>query len=159
MALGWLARRPLAEAELRKRLGDRGFSDDEVERTVGELIAEKLIDDAGLAADYVVLRAQRMHLGRGRLVRDLQRRGVDRAVAENAWRQAVDSGDLDAGEILRSAVARRLGREREFTAAVRRRVYNALFRAGFAAADVYAELGRQWPPSDAESGYDDDEGA
>ena len=43
----------------------------------------------------------------------------------------------------RESVARRLKRERDLTAAGMRRAYNALLRAGFPAAELYAELKRQ----------------
>jgi SOS response regulatory protein OraA/RecX len=143
LALRWLTRRPLARAEIRKRLVAKGFGDEEIERTVQELIAERLLDDDGLAFDYIVLRAARMRHGRGRLLRDLERRGIDSAVAERAYQRAVELGDLDPESLLHDAVAARLKRERELTDAAWRRVYNALLRAGFPAADLYAELKRQ----------------
>ena len=158
MALRWLARRPLTEAELRGRFADKGFSDNEIERSVRQLIDEGLIDDTALASDYIVLRSRRMHVGRERLLRELKRRGVDGAVADHAWREVVDNGELDPEVLLRDAVTRRLRREGEPTAAARRRVYNALLRAGFPAAELYAEVGRQWPADGAEHGYHDHEG-
>jgi len=143
LALGWLARRPLAEAEIRGRLAAKGFDDAEVERTVDALLAERLLDDEALALDFVVLRSARLRLGKARLMRELEQRGVDRGVAERAYQKAVDGGDLDPDRLLREAVTARLKREREPTAAGTRRVYNALLRAGFPAAELYAELKRQ----------------
>ena len=159
MALRWLARRPLTENEIRDRLRKKGVAEDEVERTVAGLLEERLIDDRALADDYIVLRARRLRHGRDRLVRDLRNRGVAEAIAESAFREAVERGDLDPEELLREALARRLGRERERSTAARRRVYNALLRAGFSAAELYAELGRQWPKDSVGHGYHDDEGA
>jgi regulatory protein len=158
-ALRWLARRPLTEAEIRRRLAGRGIAPAEVERTLGELIAAGLIDDEALAADYIVLRSRRLRLGKERLLRDLRRRGVDADVAQRAYRAAVDDGDVEPDALLREAVARRLARESRPTDAARRRVYNALLRAGFSAAELNAELGRQWPQDTAGHGYHDDEGA
>jgi regulatory protein len=159
LALRWLARRPLTEAEIRDRLAKKGLGDQEIESTVGALLEERLIDDRTLADDYIVLRSHRLYLGKDRLVRDLRKRGVEEEIAENAYRGAVERGDLDPDELLRKALARRIGRERERTTAARRRVYNALLRAGFSAAELYAELGRQWSNDSVGHGYHDDEGA
>jgi SOS response regulatory protein OraA/RecX len=82
-------------------------------------------------------------LGKVRLLRELERRGVDREVAERAYLRAVDDGDLDPDSLLREAVKARLKRERDLDAGALRRVYNALLRAGFPAAGLYAELKRQ----------------
>lgn len=154
-----MARRPLSEAEVRRRLAGRGFGDEEIDRTLDELLEGRLIDDAALARDYVVLRAPRMRLGRERLLRELERRGVDSGTAERAYADAVESGDLDPDEVLRDAVRKRLRGERDPSAAGFRRVYNALLRAGFPAAELYAELKRQRGALEAppEHGYEDDE--
>jgi regulatory protein len=143
LALRWLARRPLAEGEIRKRLAGKGLGPDEIDRTVTDLIAERLLDDPALALDFVVLRSARLHHGKGRLMRELEQRGVSAGVAERAYQQAVESGALDPEGLLRESVAGRLKRERDPTAAGLRRVYNALLRAGFPAAGLYAELKRQ----------------
>ena len=156
-ALRWLARRPLTESEIRGRLADKGFDEPQVERTVGELIAKRLIEDSALARDYIVLRSQRLRLGKERLLRDLQRRGVDPEIADRAYREAVEVGDLDPEALLREALTRRIGRERERSTSARRRVYNALLRAGFPAAGLYAELKRQRDAFElAEHEYDDE---
>ncbi len=143
LALRWLARRPLTKVEIRKRLAGRGFSPAEVDRTVDDLIAERLVDDDALARNFVVLRSARLRRGKARLMRELKHRGVDAGVAERAYQQAVESGELDPESLLRESVAGRLKRERDPTAAGLRRVYNALLRAGFPAAELYAELKRQ----------------
>ena len=84
-------------------------------------------------------------------------RGVDREVAEGAYLRAVDDGDLDPDSLLREAVAARLKRERDLDAGALRRVYNALLRAGFPAAGLYAELKRQRDALDlAEHEYHDE---
>jgi len=143
LALGWLARRPLAKTEIRKRLAAAGFGSGEIDRTVTELVAERLLDDAALALDFIVLRSHRMRLGRARLLRELARRGVDPGVAERAYERAVECGQLEPERLLRESVAVRLKRSGDRDAAGMRRVYNALLRAGFPAAELYAELKRQ----------------
>jgi regulatory protein len=158
LALRWLARRPLTETEIRGRLAGKDVDDVEIERIVCGLIDERLIDDAILATDFIVLRSRRMHQGKSRLLRDLKRRGVDGEIAERAYREAVDQGEVVPEDLLREALERRIRREPERTDRARHRVYNALFRAGFSAAELYAELSRQWPNDTAGHGYQDDEG-
>ena len=75
-ALRQIARRPLTEAELRDRLEAKGYSAGAIEEAVERLHDEGLIDDRGLAIDYILARATRLGHGRSRLVRELERRGV-----------------------------------------------------------------------------------
>jgi regulatory protein len=58
-AVRWLARRDYASGELRGRLQRMGFNNDVVERTVGELIDERALDDARYASNYVSYSASR----------------------------------------------------------------------------------------------------
>ena len=138
-----LARRPLTVAEVRTRLAAKQFDDTAIELAVDELLDEALLDDADLAYQYIVVRAERMLHGEQRLVRDLVARGVENATAEAAWRRALEEGEVDDEALLRRAVERRLSRERQFDDGARRRVYNALLRAGFAPSEIGAELRRQ----------------
>lgn len=142
-ALGWLARRPLTAVEIQRRLEAKGVPALEIEETVDELLREKFLDDAALAYEFVVLRAERKRHAEQRLVRDLVGRGVSESVASAAWRRAVEAGDVEPQALLRRAVERRLARERHVDSTAQRRVYNALLRAGFTGAEIYAELKRQ----------------
>ena len=139
-------------------MAGKGFGAEEVDRTVDDLLANRYLDDDALALDFVLLRSARMRLGKGRLMRELAHRGVDAGVADRAYHRAVESGELDPESLLRESVARRLKRERDLTAAAMRRVYNALLRAGFPAAELYAELKRQRDALDdlAEHEYHDE---
>ena len=88
-----------------------------------------------------MLRAPRLGHGRRRLLLDLRERGVDEAVAEAAWREAVDGGDLDPSELLRRKLERQLqGTPRIATDRDYARVYNALRRAGFDEEAIRTEL-------------------
>ena len=44
-ALGWLATRELSEAQVRQRLGRRGYSNEAIEQAVTELVAGRTIDE------------------------------------------------------------------------------------------------------------------
>jgi regulatory protein len=66
-----LARRDYASGELRGRLAGQGFEPSVVESTIGELIAERALNDARFATNYVSYHAAR---GRGplRIAADLK---------------------------------------------------------------------------------------
>jgi SOS response regulatory protein OraA/RecX len=133
----------LTAVEIQRRLQDKGVPALEIEEAVDELLREKYLDDTALAYDFIVLRAERKGHAEQRLVRDLVGRGVSESIACAAWRRAVEVGDVEPKALIRRAMERRLARERQFDSAAQRRVYNALLRAGFTGAEIYAELKRQ----------------
>jgi len=140
-AVRLLARRPRSEQEVRRWLEQRSHSSDDIDAALQRLLARGYVDDAELALHFIVARAQRLGHGPRRLLHELERRGVNRGTAERAWERAVDEGQLDAKELLRAQVRRRIGSsssgldERSY-----RRVYNALLRAGFEAPAIKAAL-------------------
>jgi len=140
-ALKALARRPLTDAELRDRLAKREWDSSEIDETLERLLEDGYVDDAKLAFDFIVLRSGRLALGPLKLIGDLRKRGVSEAVAWSAWRQAVDSGDVD----LPAALHRRLHKQlrdadRPLDPKGYARVYNALLRAGFESEPIRKEL-------------------
>ena len=140
-ALKALARRPLTDAELRDRLAKREWGADEIDETLERLRAGGYVDDAKLALDFIVLRSARLAVGLLKLIADLRKRGVSESVARTAWRQAIDSGDLDSLAVLRHRLRRQLSSaERPLDSRGYARVYNALLRAGFEGEHIRKEL-------------------
>lgn len=136
-----LASRPRTETELRALLASDGFPADEIDRAVRWAREAGHLDDGALAERWIVTRAYRGGYGRARLIAELLSRGVERAVAEAAWRRAVDEGEVVPEAVLERALEKKVaslgGRLDDRGAA---RVYNALLRAGFDASDVRAAL-------------------
>ena len=131
-ALAMLVRRPLTAAEVRKRLLERGHAAGAIDEVLRRLAAAGYVDDFKLASHYLQARAERGGRGPRRLLAELARRGVPDAIAQRAWRELVESGDLDPAALAAKEARRRAavygGRlDRKRYAAV----YNALFRAGF----------------------------
>ena len=136
-----LARRPRTERELRDALSERGHGSEEIDEAVRELTEAGLLDDAGLALHYILMRTERRGHGRERLLRELQARGVDAETAAAAWRGAEERYGVDAGSLLARQVARRIAPfDGRLDMKGYRRVYNALLRAGFDAYSVRREL-------------------
>lgn len=131
-ALRLLAERPRTRAELRTCLSERGHAPDSIEAVLSRLESDGLLDDRKLSRHFLLTRADRNLHGRRRLLAELGRRGVAKDVAEAAWNDLLERGDLDPGAVIVAAVRRRVaaagGRldRRRYAA-----VYNALLRAGF----------------------------
>ncbi|HEX4627631.1 MAG TPA: RecX family transcriptional regulator [Gemmatimonadales bacterium] len=137
-ALRALARRGYARLDLRRRLVGREYSPEAVDAALGRLAARGLIDDAGFAAHYAARRAARA-TGPARLVTDLLRQGVDRAVAEAAVRQALEDEGIDPAAVARTAARKRARQLRHLPAPVRRRRLLAfLGRRGYGSAELRA---------------------
>jgi regulatory protein len=140
-ALRLLTRRDYTAAELRKRLGAREYSSDQIDEAIADLTAQGLVNDRRAAAAYVRSAARIKGRGRLRIQRELEARGLDRATV----REALD--ELPASDEA-AAIQRFLDRRRvpaQLDSANRRRVFQQLLRRGFAAdliADVLKTRGR-----------------
>ncbi len=132
-AVELLARRSHFEAELTRKLGERGYGEEEVSEALARLRQQGYLDDARTAGELVEQRRARGPEGSRRLQAELSRRGVD------AGTIAATVGDISAEEELTAA--------REATASFRRRgktdpaaLARHLDRKGFSRAAIYAVL-------------------
>ncbi len=140
-AVRLLARRPLSQDELCRRLAAQGHAAEEVESACRKLRQAGYLDDRRFAMDFIVTRAERLGHGPERLVADLVRRGVRAEVARAAMLRAVDQGDVAPLELLRARVRSRLGDgPRQLQPRAYARMYNALRRAGFEEESIGREL-------------------
>jgi regulatory protein len=80
--------RPRSSRQLRDRLTGAGFDEDTVTRAVGRLTELGLIDDRRFAAQWVQERSVRKGLAAAALLEELNRQGVDRAVAQEVVAEA-----------------------------------------------------------------------
>ncbi len=140
-ALRMLARRPVTVNEVQRRLSDRGHDVEAIRCVVKRLLERSYLNDLELSIQFICTRAARLGQGRQRLIRELRQRGVEAAVAEQAWELALSQGQLDPAETLRRRARKEIGR-RGGVLDLRgyHRVYNALLRAGFEPRPVRNEL-------------------
>jgi regulatory protein len=104
-ALRFLANRPRSAWEVRQNLIKAGFEGDTIDRVVARLTAVALIDDAAFVRYWLDNRAQFNPRGQAVLRQELRRKGVDRAVIDDALRvAAADQSDERAA--LQTALAR-----------------------------------------------------
>jgi regulatory protein len=133
-ALHLLSRRDYTTAELRKKLNDREFPEDEIATALASLAADRLLDDRRVAAAHIRTASRIKHRGRLRIQRELEARGIDRAVIRELILELPAAEESDSIEHF----LRRRGVTSRQTAPERRRLFQQLMRRGFG-ADVIAK--------------------
>ena len=137
-----LGRRSLTAVELRSRLQRRAAREGDVEEVVGRLADVGYLDDANLAESYSRFRKEYEALGPKRVLRELERRGVDAGVAQGAVDEAYR--EVDEEQLISAHLRRKLGREyRERQISDPKhvaRLYRGLIRAGFSSDRIVEAL-------------------
>ncbi len=131
--LDLLARRPHFAAELRSKLGQRGYGEAEVQAAVERLVAGGYVDDRETAR-LLVRSLQRRGYGRRRLELDLSRRGVEASTVLDTLADIDDEGELERAGLV--AARWRSGHPSQGVDALARH----LERRGFAARTIGAVL-------------------
>lgn len=132
-ALNFLSYRPRTRREVRRRLMERGYADEIIERALGRLSAVGLIDDEAFVAAYVRDRIAHRPMGVRRMVQELYRKGIPREVSTPVIELVLAEEDTDERALAQRVVARkgrtrgaRMLEERE-----RRKLVDHLIRRGF----------------------------
>jgi len=139
VGLTLLARRELAEAQLRERLARRKFEKDDVDAAVARLRRERAIDDRRTAVACARTEMRLKHRGRARVVRQIEALGIARDIARDAVAEVF--AEVDETELLQQALDRRLRHGMDVSdPAVFRRVHRYLLGQGFDPGRVTALL-------------------
>ncbi|MFO7172899.1 MAG: regulatory protein RecX [Bacillota bacterium] len=149
-ALRYLAARPHARAELRRKLARGNFPPEAIDRALAWLEERGWVDDAAFARQYIQAhRAGRGARGQRRLARELRQKGVDPAVVAAALAEAFagDDGLEEALALARSRLQRLAGVDRQ---TAWRRLAGFLGRRGFDPEVIAAALRRLLGEWDAE---------
>jgi regulatory protein len=137
-----LARRELAEAQLRTRLARRKFDEEDIDAAVARLRRERAVDDRRTALACARTEVRLKHRGRARVVRQIEGLGIARDVAREAVAEVF--ADIDEAALLERALDRRLrGTMALSDAAVVRRLHRYLLGQGFDSGRVIALLRRR----------------
>ena len=130
-----LGRRMYSESELRGRLADRGYTDEEIDEAVEKLKEYGFLDDAAYAA-ALVERAAAKNQSKKALLFELNRRGIDRETAMDAAEALPGASDaLD--ELIRVRLKGAIP-DRALT----EKTYRYLAGKGFAPGEIRAALRR-----------------
>ena len=139
VGLTLLARRELAEAQLRERLARRKFEKDDIDAAVARLRRERAIDDRRTAVACARTEMRLKHRGRARVVRQIEALGIARDIARDAVAEVF--AEVDETELLQQALDRRLRHGMDVSdPAVFRRVHRYLLGQGFDPGRVTALL-------------------
>jgi regulatory protein len=137
--LALLARRELAEAQVRQRLARRRFEPEDIDAAVQRLRSERALDDRRTALACARTEVRLKRRGRARVVRQIEALGIGREIAREAAAEVF--AELDEDELLRDAVDRRLSRGADVgDPAVLRRLHRYLIGQGFDAARAASYL-------------------
>lgn len=125
-----LARRELAEAQVRTRLAKRKFDEDDIDAAVARLRGERAIDDRRTALACARTEVRIKHRGRARVIRQVETLGIARDVARDAVAEVF--AEIDETALLEQALDRRLRHGMSLSdPAVFRRVHRYLLGQGF----------------------------
>lgn len=134
-AIALLARRDLTSGELRKKLDSQGYDAAVIAAVVAELAAERFLDDARSAENYVMYHSGRGH-GPLRIAADLRTLGVPDPLIETALASVPDWRAL-----ARQARIRKFGAELPEELSERTRQARFLQYRGFSSDDIRAVTG------------------
>lgn len=140
-ALNMLGRRENTRAELRRKLLQRKYEPDDIDRTLDELTTAGFLDDARAAKTFARHASHIKGQGRNRIARELAARGVDPDLAAATLDAQIDPDE--EAERLRAALERKsrgkdLSDRRESS-----KVWQALVRQGFSPDAVSKALRRR----------------
>ena len=137
-----LARRELAETQLRARLIKRKFDPEDIDIAVARLRRERALDDRRTALACARTEVRVRHHGRARVLRQIEALGIARDVARQAVAEVFT--ELDEAELLQQALDRRLHRGVDLSdPAIVRRVHRYLVGQGFDPSAVTGLLRRR----------------
>lgn len=136
-----LAHRARSRAELGARLRAKGHDEAAVQAVLDRLGGEGLVDDQAFAAAFVADKRRLSGWGAARIARELDRLGVDAAIAAALL---PDTDESTADELVRARAALdRRGPVRPPLEPARKRAFEYLVRRGYSSAVAYRTV-REW---------------
>jgi regulatory protein len=130
-ALTLLSFRTRTEAELRRRLAEKGFPDEVVCGCVRELVDRGLVSDTSFAESFLRDRLRFRPRGPQLLLHELRTRGVDVDVAKATLEEVMAREAVSETEMARQAASKWVPRRGDMPLRSRRRLYSFLMRRGF----------------------------
>lgn len=134
-AARFLSRRPLSEAELLKKLLGKGFSEELAEGAVAHMKAIGFLDD-GAYAEAWVQEYVRRGLSARAMAMKLREKGLSKDTVEEAIFKVPPPDDVLDALVASKAKGQPLDRN------LRQKIFNFLYRRGFASADIQSALQR-----------------
>jgi regulatory protein len=140
-ALHLLSFRARSVAELRRQLLAKGEDPGHVDEVIDRLQRQNLLDDAEFARQFARLKVQGAGASRLRIVQELTRKGVPRAVADAAYDELRDTEGIDTSATIQRVAEKKWKSLGKLDATTRRRrLYAFLARRGFGPDEIRAAL-------------------
>ena len=127
--------RTRTEQELRQKLKQKEFSEDQIEDAIEYVKSFGYINDRRYAETYILNRQQEK--SRTKIIQELVQKGIDHSIAEEAWEEACDS-ERSERDILREQVQKKLSGIEIPDEKQLRRVFAFFMRRGFKYDDIAA---------------------
>ena len=130
-AVKLLAAKPRSVAELRDRLLEKEWTNDEaVDYAIAKLSEYGYVDDEQFALGYASARVRQKPVGRSRLARDLQMKQIDRELAEQTLEKVFEA--TPEAELIDAAIEKRIRlRGRPTNRQETKSLFDHLLRRGF----------------------------
>lgn len=142
-ACDYLSRLERTEAEVRDKLFEKGYEEDEIDEAVQKLNEAHYLDDHGFAVRYIEFALAK---GRGmRRIRDeLRRKGIDSFVVEDAVYELAEEGQLteDSGRERALEQAQSIASGKEIDEKLIAKVGRRLQTQGFESGEIYYAIGK-----------------
>lgn len=139
-AIQFVVSRPRTAYEVRQKLTRHGVTEAVIESVMAHIHERGLLNDAAYTRAYLASRLSHRGYGPQRISRELHRRGVGRALIEDAVQHNIDTEDvLAAARVQATKRWSRLARDTD-PAKRRQKLYDFLRRRGFASAIVQQVL-------------------
>ncbi len=139
-ALRMLERMDRTEKELRDRLIQAGFSEDETDNAIAYVASFGYLDDDRYAENYV--RRCLKTKSRTQIMQELASRGIDHGPALAAWDKVTEDEPYDEQELIRAHIEKKLSSRPVPVGdpAAMRRLYAYLARRGFSFEQIRRAL-------------------
>lgn len=136
-ALNLLALRARSARELRRALVRKGEPPHQVDAAIARLEAAGFLDDGAFARQFARSKAVGAGMSRRRIQQELGRRGVARAVGDDAVAIVFEEEQLDERAVVENAARKKLRSLKKLDAETRkRRLYAFLARRGYERDDI-----------------------
>ena len=106
VAVAALARREHSAFEMRRKLTQKGFAEQEVEACVSQLIENNLLSDERFTESYINMRKRRGY-GPARIVQELRERGIGEELANDY----LDKKNPEWKQVMRQQYAKKYGNQ------------------------------------------------
>ena len=139
-ALSLLEHKDRTEREMRERLHRAGFDEEDTEDAIRYAASYGYINDERYASNYIF---GHMHTkSRGRILMELQQKGISKEMAMAAWEEVVGDEDYSEQQQLLDAIRRKYPPGAELERKKMQSLYGYLLRRGFSYEDISSAVSR-----------------